>query len=195
MDKRSHLPSPDPPGIDTIIARLANQQTVLSRYIDRRWSDLGAIRLARLLSIHGQCAVRLGRLLRDRRVIHGDPPDPVQQGIDLALDELSAEWGIDLGPPAYRDRDGPTQLPVDLEAVIADLDGKCTRLARHLACCVQEDDDAGLSHLFAVYSRNEAHLGCLFRIRHLLYRPLPQEMEDLLAQMVDGSAQDLGSDT
>ena len=26
-------------------------------------------------------------------------------------------------------------------------------------------------------------------------RPLPQEMEDLLAQMVDGSAQDLGSDT
>lgn len=55
-----------PIDIDRVIAHLADQQTQFSGYIDRGWPDLDVKQLARLLSLYGQNATRLGRLLRDR---------------------------------------------------------------------------------------------------------------------------------
>ena len=52
--------------------------------------------LARLLSIHGANASRLGRLLRDRRALSGDAADGMSGAIAQALDELSTELGMDL---------------------------------------------------------------------------------------------------
>jgi hypothetical protein len=41
-----------------------------------------------LLGIHGQNASRLGRLLRNRRVLAGDPADDIPAAIAQAFDEL-----------------------------------------------------------------------------------------------------------
>ena len=53
--------------LDARIANLADRQAGFSDYVDRRWHDLSVRQLARVLTVHGQTAVRLGRLLRDRR--------------------------------------------------------------------------------------------------------------------------------
>jgi hypothetical protein len=175
---------PGPPALGDVIVRLADQQTALSRYIDRRWSDLDDVHLARLLSTHVQNAARLGRLLRDWCAVYGPLPDPVDRMIDDALDMLSVEWGIDLGP---RDtpEDAPAELPIDIDDIIADLDGKCTRLARRLDRCLQEGDDDLLPRLSALNSRYAAHLGRLFRVRRALYRRTPEELQALLASTLD----------
>jgi hypothetical protein len=39
---------------------------------------------------------RVSRLLRDQRVLSGEAADSLAEAIAAALDELSAEWGIDL---------------------------------------------------------------------------------------------------
>ena len=81
-----------PTDIDTVLARLSDQLLGLSTYIDRHWSELDVACLARLLSVHGQSAARLGRLLSDRAAIYGPPPDPLHQAIDGALYDLGNEW-------------------------------------------------------------------------------------------------------
>jgi len=177
---------PCPPDLDDVIVRLADQQTALSRYIDRRWSDLDDVHLARLLSIHGQNAARLGHLLRDWRAIHGEPLDPLQQAMDEALDRAGVVLGIDLG--SSDPLDAPAYPPIDIDDIIADLDGKCTRLARHLDRCLQDGDDDRFPRLAALYSRNTAHLGRLFRVRRALYLRTPEELEALIASMLDASA-------
>jgi hypothetical protein len=99
--------------------------------LSRGWSDLDDVRLARLFSNHGQNAARLGRLLRDGCAVYGPLADPVDRAFDDALDRISAEWGIDLGP-RNTPEDAPAELPIDIDELIADLDDKCARLARHL---------------------------------------------------------------
>ena len=205
-------PSVDPPAADigTVIAHLAAQQAALSRYVDRRWPRLDTVHpakrpwseaetpgetrgeereMARLLSLYGQNAARLGCLLRDWHAIHGPPPDTVQQGIDHALHQAGAQLGLDLIDPALLDRDGPGQPPVDLDDLISDLDGKQTRLARHLDHCAQDGGEDHPTPLLAVYSRNAACLGRLLRLRHTLARPISAELEDLFARTIDDPEQ------
>ena len=63
--------------LDARIANLADRQAGFSDYVDRRWHDLSVRQLARLLRGHGQMAVRLGRLLRDRRGMGGLGGPPI----------------------------------------------------------------------------------------------------------------------
>ncbi|MEA3376671.1 MAG: hypothetical protein U9R72_10815 [Chloroflexota bacterium] len=82
--------------IDTVIASLWNKQVMLSRYIDAHMHELSVAQLIPLLRVEGQNASRLGRLLRDRRALLGDTHDRLNGAIAQALEELSAELGVDL---------------------------------------------------------------------------------------------------
>jgi hypothetical protein len=84
--------------IGAIVLDLLAKQNRLSRYIDSRLGDekMPVPDLARLLAIHSQNASRLGRLLRDKRALSDRAADAMTAAIDQALDELSAEWGIEL---------------------------------------------------------------------------------------------------
>ena len=81
-----------------IVLDLLAKQNRLSRYIDSHLGDekMALPDLARLLAIHSQNASRLGRLLRDKRALSDRAADAMTAAIDQALDELSAEWGIEL---------------------------------------------------------------------------------------------------
>ena len=84
--------------IGAIVLDLLAKQDRLSRYIDTCLGDqkTPVPDLARLLAIHSQNAARLGRLLRDKRALSDRAADAMTAAIDQALDELSAEWGIEL---------------------------------------------------------------------------------------------------
>jgi hypothetical protein len=84
--------------IGAIVLDLLAKQNRLSRYIDACFGDQKTPipDLARLLAIHSQNAARLGRLLRDKRALSDRTADAMTAAIDQALDELSAEWGIEL---------------------------------------------------------------------------------------------------
>ena len=84
--------------IETVIADLYERQMWINELIDSLVGPDGAsvTELARLLSIHGANAARLGRLLRDRRALSGDAADGISGAIAQALDELSTELGLDL---------------------------------------------------------------------------------------------------
>ena len=84
------------PPINGVIQDLVARQVQLSALIDTHLDDLTIQDLARLFAIHGQNASRLGRLLRDRKALSGDVDDRFQQIMDMALDGLSEEWGIEL---------------------------------------------------------------------------------------------------
>ena len=82
--------------LDARIANLADRQAGFSDYVDRRWHDLSVRQLARVLTGHGQTAVRLGRLLRDRRGMGGlgGPPiciDDIIADLDDKLGRLSRD--------------------------------------------------------------------------------------------------------
>ncbi len=82
--------------IEAVISDLAAKQAWLSHHIDEQKGELTTINLARLLSLHGQNASRLGKLLRDQRVLSGDAADDLAGAIDRAFDELSVILGIQL---------------------------------------------------------------------------------------------------
>ena len=77
--------------LDARIANLADRQAGFSDYIDRRWHDLSVRQLARLLRGHGQMAVRLGRLPRDRRGMGGVGGPPI------CIDDIIADLDDKLG--------------------------------------------------------------------------------------------------
>lgn len=81
--------------IDTTIADLQRRYNQLSAYIDLKMPDLDADQYVRLTALQGQLASRLGRLIRDHQQTGEDAGD-LQQAIADALDQLSAEWGIEL---------------------------------------------------------------------------------------------------
>jgi hypothetical protein len=90
MYHHSHAPPPSdrpPDDIDVRIANAADKHACFSDYIDRDWSEMSARQLARALSIHALNAVRLGRLLRDRRALAAPGPDPVP--VDALIADLN----------------------------------------------------------------------------------------------------------
>jgi hypothetical protein len=82
--------------IETAILDLSLKLAVLSRFIHAHLDELTVEQFGGLLRIHGQNLSRLGRLLRDRRAITGDTGGHFEQALDRALDQLSAELGVDL---------------------------------------------------------------------------------------------------
>lgn len=175
MNEFSHWADPAPLDIDDLLYRLGRQHTRLSRYIDRRWSELDAVALARFLALYGENVSRLGRLLCDWQALHGPPPDPLEQAIDEVLDELADEWGVDLGESSSEGQE-LVEPPIDIDRLIRDLDRTCIRLDQRLASLAEGEDDGTMSRLFAVYSQNMARLGRLCRVRRMLYPELPAEL-------------------
>ena len=90
--------NPLAPSIDAIIADLAGRQARLSALIDSLLDGAGAspAEITRLLSLHGQNAARLGRLLRDRQALDGQGLDELASAVNRALDDLGQELDIDL---------------------------------------------------------------------------------------------------
>jgi hypothetical protein len=82
--------------IDGLIADLYRKQKRLSRYIDEHIDDLPPADLARFLRIHAQSSSRLGRLLRDRRILNGGWNQAMDDIFGQALAELGEEWGVKL---------------------------------------------------------------------------------------------------
>jgi hypothetical protein len=83
--------------IEQVIADLAERQAMLTEYIAAQvvgGADIGDV--ARLFALHGQNASRLGRLLRDQQALSGESAGVLLEAIGQALDELSAELGIQL---------------------------------------------------------------------------------------------------
>jgi hypothetical protein len=187
MNDNLSLPDAPPIAIGDLIARLAEQQAALSRYVARRWADLDALPLARLLSVHGQNAAHLGRLLSYWYAIHGPPRDAFESAIDGALYDLGTQWGVQLVDPEVLIRDERCRPPVDLDDVIAGLLQVQERLARTLALLSEGEEDRPVARLSAVYSRNAARLGRLLRQRHELGGALPDDLAQLLSQTTPGS--------
>lgn len=90
-------PDRDLSRIEDVVQDLAERQEALTAYLEARLAegaDVGEI--ARLFTLHGQNASRLGRLLRDQRALSGQSADGLLEAIGQALDELSTELGIKL---------------------------------------------------------------------------------------------------
>ena len=85
-----------PVHIDDVISALAAKQARLSHYLDSCWQDPDAGHLDRLLAVYSQNAIRLGRLLRDRAVVYGPPPDPKEVVLIEAYEVAGAILGVDL---------------------------------------------------------------------------------------------------
>jgi hypothetical protein len=89
-------------GLETVgdvVRDLLQKQTKLSRLIDRilEAEEEGVTeRVIKLLTLHGQNASRIGRLLRDQKVVEGEDVDKLLAMLDPVLDEVAATWGIEL---------------------------------------------------------------------------------------------------
>jgi hypothetical protein len=81
--------------LDAVTADLLRRLEQLSQYIDEHIRELGAGDLAKLLSLQGQLASRLSRLMKDRAALAGQV-DERTTAIYNALDDLSRRWGVDL---------------------------------------------------------------------------------------------------
>jgi hypothetical protein len=83
--------------MDALIASMSDKFVRFDRYIDDHWDDLDVRQLVRLLSVHSQCAVRLGNMLFNRQRARRDDPDrELQRVIDHALDLAGRELGLEL---------------------------------------------------------------------------------------------------
>jgi len=100
-------PTDIPDKIEEVIRDLAVKHARLSQIINQNIDTADLNTLARLFSLHAQTASRLGRLLRDRRVLLGEDPDSLPAVIARALEELSEELCPPLGPAL--DSATPTQ--------------------------------------------------------------------------------------
>jgi hypothetical protein len=93
---RSHLRDLEGWSIEILIIDVSLKLAILSRYIHAHMEDLTVEQLGVLLRIHGQNASRLGRLLRERRASTGGTGGQFEEALNRALDQLSAELGVDL---------------------------------------------------------------------------------------------------
>ena len=82
--------------IEDVICDLAAKQAWLSEYIETHQEDLSSSMLVRLLTLHGQNASRLGKLLRDQLALSGEAADGISVAIEQAMEELSVILGTDL---------------------------------------------------------------------------------------------------
>jgi hypothetical protein len=82
--------------VDDVITDLADKQARLFQLLDPHWRDPDAEHPGRLLAVYSHNAARLGRLLRRRCAIYGQPADELLIIIDAALESVGQQLGIDL---------------------------------------------------------------------------------------------------
>jgi hypothetical protein len=81
--------------IGDVLEDVFNRQAQLSAYIQEK-SSQGGVELAdmiKLLTLHGQNASRIGRLLRDQRALSGDAADGLLGALGTLFDEVNSELG------------------------------------------------------------------------------------------------------
>lgn len=84
--------------LSSVIDDTLQKQVQISSLIDELLSQEEVVsdKVIKLLALHSQNAGRIGRLLRDQKVVQGENRDALLELLDQTLDELSAELGIEL---------------------------------------------------------------------------------------------------
>jgi hypothetical protein len=200
-DDTSTAHASEPPiDIADVIAQLAGQQARFAAHIDGDWDGLDAGRLARLLTLYGQNATRLGRLLRDRHALYGDAAEEVDKvfaRLDARLDgdpesmaeaDEAAESSAPPQPAGSPDHPGDSvslKSPADIDDVILGLAERQTRLARYLDSRWGDPEAERPDTLLAVYSQNATRLGRLLRDRAAIYGPPPDPLQVLIDEALE----------
>jgi hypothetical protein len=154
------------PDIEDVIVSLFDRQISLSQYIDDHWDKLDVSDLITFLTLHGQNAARIRRLLHDWCTLYGEPrPEhdwdgPVAQlAREIATSPFTWCTGSPKPEPEFSDSRRP--LPIDHRRLIADLDRKQTRLSHYIDCHRRELDTKTLARLSRIYGQNASRLGRL----------------------------------
>jgi hypothetical protein len=90
---------PSAVSINQAIAGLVDKMTRLDRItaeVQANAADTKPGDLMPLFRLYTQASSHLSRLLRDRHALSGEADDEFAAAIGQALDELGAEWGVDL---------------------------------------------------------------------------------------------------
>jgi hypothetical protein len=85
--------------LNAVIYDLAEKHAQVSALIDRCLElpeSASLDEVLRLMQHHAQTASRLGRLVRDQQALVGRVDERLLAAFNRTLDELSAEWGVDL---------------------------------------------------------------------------------------------------
>jgi len=208
--------------VGEVIMALIAQQARFSDHLDRCWDDLDPAQLARLLSLYGQTASRLGRLLRDHETLYNlvseeveDSPRRLQEDSDDDTYPQDGKGSTIASPPSVNaaplagdstltgehppDDDSSSDysfrpLPIQIDDLIADLAAKQSRLSRYLDQCWQDPEAAHLDRLLAVYSQNATRLGRLLRHRYAIYGPPPDPFGLAINQALDQLSEEWGID-
>jgi hypothetical protein len=198
-DTSTSYASPPPIDIADVIAQLAGQQARFAAHIDGGWDGLDAGRLARLLTLYGQNATRLGRLLRDRRALYGDTEKRykiIAASLARYYSELestaeadeTAESDTPPQPAGSPDQPGDSvslKSPADIDDVIRGLAERQARLARYLDSRWDDPEAERPDALLAVYSQNATRLGRLLRDRAAIYGPPPHPLQVLIDEALE----------
>ena len=198
-DTSTSYASPPPINIADVIAQLAGQQARFAAHIDGDWDGIDAGRLARLLTLYGQNATRLGRLLRDRRALYGDT-DKRYKIIAASLASYYSELESTAETDEAAESSAPPQpadspehsgdsvslkSPADIDDVIRGLAERQARLARYLDSRWDDPEAERPDALLAVYSHNATRLGRLLRDRAAIYGPPPDPIDVIMDQALD----------
>jgi hypothetical protein len=195
-DPSTSYASEPPIDIDDVIAQLAGQQARFAVHIDGGWDGIDAGRLARLLTLYGQNATRLGRLLRDRHALYGDAAeefDKVFARLDgdpelMAEADEAAESSAPPQPAGSPEHPGDSVSPdrsADIDDVILGLAERQARLARYLDSRWDDSEAERPDRLLAVYSQNATRLGRLLRDRAAIYGPPPDPLQVLIDEALE----------
>lgn len=84
-----------PADLDEAISELQRRLRMVSAYIDEHLAEMVPADFGRLSSLQAQMTSRLGRLMRDRRVVMGEDVD-ADDDFDEALAIVSEILGVDL---------------------------------------------------------------------------------------------------
>ena len=185
----------DPPvEIDSIISTLAYHQSCLAARFEGSWDEIDPGELARLLTLFGQIASRLGRLLRDRYALHGDSFEQFEAVIrsmlervgELSLEDRIRMFGCDVLADIDMEKPITKQPAIDVDSVIADLNGVQGRLDCHIDFHDWDSTEAASrDRLLAVYSQNATRLGRLLRYRAVIYGPPPDPLTVMRNKALD----------
>ena len=206
MDNQTSDPHECEPPIDIndVITQLADQQARFAASIDAVWDDVETNRLIQLLSLYGQNASRLGRLIRDRHTLYGD----YYEGTKLLNENAKMDrrelmiffFGDPLPDWVDQSRFSQSQEPdpqsdppdVEIDDVIRALADKQARLARYLDRLWSDPQSGHPARLLALYSQNASRLGRLLRDRTAIYGPPLDPMEVIIQEVLEGCSDFLG---
>jgi hypothetical protein len=96
LRRRRSIPRPKLDSLAEVIGDLPFRLSQIADLIDAELesSEADSSLLARLFTLYGQMASRLGRLLRDQRALSGAAADGLAGAVAQAIEELKTEAGI-----------------------------------------------------------------------------------------------------